>query len=272
MLPGLTKLRLTGAGAWLVLTPGGHGHERRRPRSCVSEDERPPELACMARPPLHPRCSVSQGAWGRPVCLAGPCLRECCRCEPKVRVAPTPRGVAVWSGPRTCRQRCLPSFTCHPFHLRCLSVLLSALARLVERQVVTQEGLIMAAVPPPPPTHPMHVTTARWATGQRGPSQLRACVQAVADWGVGYIVLTSVDRDDVPDGGAAHFARTVQLIKQKAPEMLVECLTPDFRGDMAAVRVLANSGLDVFAHNIETVHSLQVRLRLWPRHGLHQTR
>ena len=86
----------------------------------------------------------------------------------------------------------------------------------------------------------------------------RACVQAVSEWGVGYIVLTSVDRDDVADGGAAHFARTVELIKRKSPQMLVECLTPDFSGNMAHVRVLASSGLDVFAHNIETVHRLQV--------------
>jgi lipoate synthase len=82
--------------------------------------------------------------------------------------------------------------------------------------------------------------------------------QAVSAWGVGYIVLTSVDRDDLPDGGAAHFAKTVRLIKDKSPSMLVECLTPDFRGDMAAVRHLAKSGLDVFAHNIETVDRLQV--------------
>jgi lipoate synthase len=80
----------------------------------------------------------------------------------------------------------------------------------------------------------------------------------VASWNVGYIVLTSVDRDDLPDGGASHFARTVQLIKAKKPSMLVECLTPDFQGDLTAVQMLARSGLDVYAHNIETVESLQV--------------
>ena len=90
-----------------------------------------------------------------------------------------------------------------------------------------------------------------------------ACLagQAIAEWGVGYIVLTSVDRDDLPDGGAAHFARTVTALKALRPQTLVECLTPDFRGDLAAVRLLASSGLDVFAHNIETVHRLQVRFR-----------
>eukprot|EP00891_Asterochloris_glomerata_P008409 jgi/Astpho2/8409/e_gw1.00122.191.1_t len=85
--------------------------------------------------------------------------------------------------------------------------------------------------------------------------------KAVAEWGPGYIVLTSVDRDDIPDGGAEHFARTVRTLKALKPDILVECLTPDFQGDMAAVRHLAASGLDVFAHNIETVDRLQKRVR-----------
>jgi hypothetical protein len=83
--------------------------------------------------------------------------------------------------------------------------------------------------------------------------------QAIAEWGVGYVVLTSVDRDDVADGGAEHFARTVRTLKALRPDILVECLTPDFRGDLAAVRHLAASGLDVYAHNVETVDRLQVR-------------
>ena len=74
-----------------------------------------------------------------------------------------------------------------------------------------------------------------------------------------YIVLTSVDRDDTPDGGAAHIARTVKLLKEQSPKLKVEVLSPDFRGDMDAVRLVAQSGLDVFAHNIETVHRLQVQ-------------
>ncbi len=80
----------------------------------------------------------------------------------------------------------------------------------------------------------------------------------MADWGVGYIVLTSVDRDDVPDGGAEHFARTVRRLKELRPDIRCECLTPDFRGDLEAVRHLARSGLDVYAHNLETVDRLQV--------------
>lgn len=86
--------------------------------------------------------------------------------------------------------------------------------------------------------------------------------EAVADWGVGYIVLTSVDRDDLHDGGAGHFARAVQTIKEKSNGFVtVECLVPDFRGDMRAVDVLAQSGLDVYAHNLETVERLQRPVR-----------
>jgi lipoic acid synthetase len=70
-------------------------------------------------------------------------------------------------------------------------------------------------------------------------------------------VLTSVDRDDIPDGGAQHFAHTVELLKHKKPELLVECLVSDFQGDLDSVATLATSGLDVYAHNIETVERLQ---------------
>lgn len=84
---------------------------------------------------------------------------------------------------------------------------------------------------------------------------------AVAKWGVDYIVLTSVDRDDIPDGGAGHFATTVELMKHKKPELLVECLVSDFRGDEASVETLAKSGLDVYAHNVETVERLQKYVR-----------
>lgn len=102
------------------------------------------------------------------------------------------------------------------------------------------------------------------------PDEPKNTAEAVADWGVGYVVLTSVDRDDLPDGGANHFAETVRGMKRLRPDLLVECLTPDFRGDMEAVRSLASSGLDVFAHNIETVESLQKRVRD-PRAGYYQS-
>ncbi len=74
--------------------------------------------------------------------------------------------------------------------------------------------------------------------------------KAVKDWGLDYVVLTSVDRDDQPDQGAAHFAKTVRLLKERVPDILVECLTPDFRGQLDLVEMVAKSGLDVFAHNV----------------------
>ncbi|CAJ1052132.1 lipoyl synthase%2C mitochondrial [Xyrichtys novacula] len=85
--------------------------------------------------------------------------------------------------------------------------------------------------------------------------------KAIAAWGLDYVVLTSVDRDDISDGGAAHFAKTVSHLKERSPQILVECLTPDFRGDLDAVEKIASSGLDVYAHNVETVRELQRHVR-----------
>jgi len=78
---------------------------------------------------------------------------------------------------------------------------------------------------------------------------------------LGYIVLTSVDRDDLADGGAHHFAETIRKIKQKAPQILVEALTGDFAGSLTQVSLVAQSGLDVYAHNIETVEALTPQVR-----------
>ena len=63
------------------------------------------------------------------------------------------------------------------------------------------------------------------------------------------------------DGGAQHFATTVELIKKTTPKLLVECLVSDFAGDLKSVETLANSGLDVYAHNMETVKRLQSYVR-----------
>jgi len=79
---------------------------------------------------------------------------------------------------------------------------------------------------------------------------------AIAAWGLDYVVLTSVDRDDLADQGSNHLAQTVIELKKRKPSLLVECLTPDFRGDVEAVERVVQSGLDVFAHNIETVKEL----------------
>ncbi|KAJ7388493.1 hypothetical protein OS493_037305 [Desmophyllum pertusum] len=85
--------------------------------------------------------------------------------------------------------------------------------------------------------------------------------EAISRWGLDYIVITSVDRDDLPDGGAAHFAETVTQIKKRNPSILVECLTGDFRGDLKGVEAVVKSGLDVYAHNVETVDRLQLLVR-----------
>uniref|UniRef100_W5LHJ8 Lipoyl synthase, mitochondrial n=2 Tax=Astyanax mexicanus TaxID=7994 RepID=W5LHJ8_ASTMX len=85
--------------------------------------------------------------------------------------------------------------------------------------------------------------------------------KAIAAWGLDYVVLTSVDRDDLADGGAEHFAKTVSNLKERSPHILVECLTPDFRGDLSSVETIALSGLDVYAHNVETVRELQRYVR-----------
>uniref|UniRef100_A0A8C9IIC8 Lipoyl synthase, mitochondrial n=1 Tax=Piliocolobus tephrosceles TaxID=591936 RepID=A0A8C9IIC8_9PRIM len=85
--------------------------------------------------------------------------------------------------------------------------------------------------------------------------------KAICEWDINYVVLTSVDRDDLPDGGANHFAKTVELIKFSRPDILIECLVSDFQGDVNSVRRLALSGLEVYAHNIETVKRLQKHVR-----------
>lgn len=134
------------------------------------------------------------------------------------------------------------------------------------------------------------------------PAEPQRVSDAIASWGLNYVVLTSVDRDDLvrniairncvtamvstrglaglaepvaksltcsfdkrhflqPDQGSEHLAKTVKLLKEKQPNLLVECLTPDFRGVAPIIDVVARSGIDVFAHNVETVERLQGRVR-----------
>ena len=85
-----------------------------------------------------------------------------------------------------------------------------------------------------------------------------------------YVVLTSVDRDDLPDGGAAHYAACVRAIKLRTPATAVEALTPDFQGVLRDVERVVDSGVDVFAQNIETVRRLTHPVRD-PRAGYEQT-
>lgn len=93
------------------------------------------------------------------------------------------------------------------------------------------------------------------------PHEPEHVAEALARWGLGYVVLTTVDRDDLVDSGAKHLAETIMKIKQKRPSLLVEALTGDFQGDLDMVKVVAESGLDVFAHNIETVEALTPYVR-----------
>src|SRR5215468_512225 len=85
-----------------------------------------------------------------------------------------------------------------------------------------------------------------------------------------YVVLTSVDRDDLPDGGAAHYAACVRAIKHHNPSTAVEALTPDFQGVLVDVATVVDSGIEVFAQNIETVRRLTHPVRD-PRAGYEQT-
>lgn len=93
------------------------------------------------------------------------------------------------------------------------------------------------------------------------PNEPQKTAEAISRWGLDYIVMTSVDRDDLPDGGAAHFAETVRRIKSQSSNILVECLTGDYQGNLKDVEKVALSGLDVYAHNVETVKNLQKFVR-----------
>ena len=89
---------------------------------------------------------------------------------------------------------------------------------------------------------------------RKEPLQLARAIRKMA---LKYVVITSVDRDDLRDGGAQHFYDCVEAIRQLSPQIRIEVLTPDFRGRMdTAIEVLKNSSLDVFNHNLETVPSL----------------
>ncbi len=76
-----------------------------------------------------------------------------------------------------------------------------------------------------------------------------------------HVVVTSVNRDDLPDGGAEHFAETVRELRRQLPQARIEVLTPDFQGDLAAVRRVLDAGPDIFNHNLETVARLYARVR-----------
>ncbi|MBA1148689.1 lipoyl synthase [Ectothiorhodospiraceae bacterium WFHF3C12] len=84
----------------------------------------------------------------------------------------------------------------------------------------------------------------------------RQAAESVELMGLKYVVLTSVDRDDLADAGAGHYADCIRAIKDRCPETAVEALTPDFQGRMDLVEQVVDSGLEVFAQNVETVERL----------------
>jgi lipoyl synthase len=106
--------------------------------------------------------------------------------------------------------------------------------------------------------------------GWLDPQEPQNAARTVELMKLSYVVLTSVDRDDLSDGGAAHYAACVRAIKQRNPHTAVEALTPDFRGVLADVATVVDSGIEVFAQNIETVRRLTHPVRD-PRAGYEQT-
>lgn len=93
------------------------------------------------------------------------------------------------------------------------------------------------------------------------PEEPRRVADAVVRLGLRHVVVTSVDRDDLPDGGAGHFARTAETIKARTPDCAVEVLVPDFKGDAKAVDTVVHAPIDVLNHNTETVPRLYKRVR-----------
>jgi lipoic acid synthetase len=106
--------------------------------------------------------------------------------------------------------------------------------------------------------------------GWLDPEEPENAAESVRLMDLKYVVLTSVDRDDLPDGGAGHYARCIRQIKQVNPDTAVEALTPDFQGRLDCVETVVDSGLEVFAQNVETVKRLTHPVRD-PRAGYQQT-
>ena len=93
------------------------------------------------------------------------------------------------------------------------------------------------------------------------PDEPERVALASKEMGLRYVVITSVTRDDLPDGGAGQFAETVRMVRRHLPEAGIEVLTPDFLGDSDAVKTVVDARPDVFNHNVETVPRLYSRVR-----------
>ncbi|MFP4467353.1 MAG: lipoyl synthase [Bacteroidales bacterium] len=95
------------------------------------------------------------------------------------------------------------------------------------------------------------------------PFEPERVARAVRDMGVNHCVITSVDRDDIPDGGAAIWAETINAIRQFAPETTIEALIPDFKGDTTSIQMVVDAGPEVISHNLETVRRLTREVRVY---------
>jgi lipoic acid synthetase len=114
------------------------------------------------------------------------------------------------------------------------------------------------------------VTPGRPAGNPPDPLEPENVALTLSRMGLSYVVLTSVDRDDLPDGGAAHFALTIRATKEMNPGILVEVLIPDFQNDLDSIETVVKAKPDVIAHNIETTLFLSDRVRD-PRAGYWQS-
>ncbi|MFN8791086.1 MAG: lipoyl synthase [Bdellovibrionales bacterium] len=97
--------------------------------------------------------------------------------------------------------------------------------------------------------------------GKIDPFEPEKVAYSISQMNLEYVVITSVDRDDLEDQGAHHFARTVATIKKLSPDLIVEILTGDFQGNLDLVNIVVDSRPDVFAHNVETVERLTPSVR-----------
>jgi lipoic acid synthetase len=93
------------------------------------------------------------------------------------------------------------------------------------------------------------------------PDEPERVAKAIKEWGLRYVVITSVCRDDLQDGGANHIAKTIKAVKVQCPETIIEPLIPDFHGNRHAIENVTNAGPEVISHNIETVARLSPLIR-----------
>src|SRR5919112_657990 len=93
------------------------------------------------------------------------------------------------------------------------------------------------------------------------PDEPERVAQAIKKWGLRYVVVTSVCRDDLQDGGANHIAKTIKAVKVQCPETIIEPLIPDFHGNRHAIEKVAYAGPEVISHNIETVARISPQIR-----------